>query len=100
MNNQLSPQKIRTIFIGFVILCIIIVSLTVHLNGHSGEAQAEALLITLTPSALVNATPMPSIQHEPDVTFGIVLAGILLMVVILFGTLHATRGLRKPPRVP
>jgi hypothetical protein len=27
-----------------------------------------------------------------------VLAGVLLMVVILFGTLHATRGLRTPPR--
>jgi hypothetical protein len=100
MNNSLSPQKIKAIFIVIVMLCIIVVSLTLHLNGQSGEAQAKALQITMTPSALISVTPTTMVQHEPDVTLGIILAGILLMVVILFGTLHATRGLRKPPRVP
>ena len=100
MRILLSPQRIRTIIIGFALLCIIVVSMTWHSDGQSSKAQAEALQTTTTPAALVSQTPMPSVQHEPDVTFGIVLAGILLMVVILFGTLHATRGLRKPPRVP
>jgi hypothetical protein len=99
MNNPLSPQKIRTIIIGIVMLCIIVVGLTSQSNGQLSKAQAEALQTTVTPSVLISETPTPTVQHEPDVTFGILLAGILLMVVILFGTLHATRGLQKPPRV-
>jgi hypothetical protein len=85
---------------GLVILCIIVGNLTMQSHERSGEVQAKALQATMTPSVLTSATPTPMVQHEPDVTLGIVLAGILLVVVILFGTLHATRGLRKPPRVP
>ena len=45
---------------------------------NSSKAQAEALQTTMTPSVLISETPTPTIQHELDVTFGIVLAGNLI----------------------
>jgi len=96
---NIPPWKIKTTIIALVILCIFGVSLISHSNGQSGGAKAEALQTTMTPSTIISETPTPIVQHEPDVTLGIVLVGALLMVVIIFGTLHATRGLKKPPRM-
>jgi hypothetical protein len=100
MKNPFPHKKTRTIIIGIVMLSIIVLSLAGYSNGQSSRTQVGALETTMTPAGLINATQTPVVQHEPDVTFGIVLAGILLVVVILFGTLHATRGFQKPPRVP
>jgi|GEM_PF-5720567 len=100
MKKPLTPKTAQMIFIGITALIIIVASLAWHSSGQSSKIQVEALQTTMTPSAPTLATPLPPVKHEPDVTFGIVLAGILLVVVILFGTLHGTRRFQKPPRVP
>jgi uncharacterized membrane protein len=100
MNKSFTPWKIRCAVVALVILCIIGVSLITHSNVQSGGAKVGSFQIAGTPGAIMEETPFPIDQHEPDVTVGIVLVGSLLMVVIIFGTIHATRGLRKPPHKP
>jgi|WetSurSiteA1Bulk_404760.scaffolds.fasta_scaffold84942_2 hypothetical protein len=98
IKNTISPGKMRSILAVLAILCLLgvgFISLTVGIS--TGEAS-KGLQITSTPGELQSGTPsITEKPNEPDVTIGLVLAGVLLMVVILFGTLHATRGLKPPP---
>lgn len=65
--------------------------------GQSPHQPAQSTMATITLSVMPEATKIASNpQAESDVTNGLILAGALLILVILLGTLHATWGLRKP----
>jgi hypothetical protein len=99
MKKYLFPGKMKAILAALAILCLLGVSYVSLSVGGSGATNAAAFQESATPFAIQSGTPVVTdIPQEPDVTLGLVLAGILLMVVILFGTLYATRGTGNPPR--
>ncbi len=84
-----------------LIICIIGVILLFLTAGQSPRQPARHLVSTFTASVTpegINA--VATLETEADVTNGLILAGALLIVVILLGTLHATWGLIKPNRSP
>ncbi len=60
-------------------------------------AQSTPVVITqsVTPAPTQVTSPLPA---EAEITNGLILAGALLILVIITGTLHATWGLRIPLR--
>jgi hypothetical protein len=99
MKNITSSEKIRVFLTILAIIGMLGVGFISLSNGNPGEVKASVFQVSATPTNLKDGTPPATeLAHEPDVTLGLVLAGALLMVVILYGTLHATRGQRNPPR--
>jgi hypothetical protein len=97
VKRTITAGVLRIILAALAILCLLGVGF-ISTTGNSSVKDTGGLAPTLTPDNLTGEPlSVSEVAHEPDVTLGIVLAGVLLMVVILFGTLHATRGLRPPP---
>lgn len=97
-KSTITPGKMRAILSTLAILCLLGVGFISLATGNSSDKGASGFVPTSTHDVLLSGTPSSTgTPNEPDVTLGLVLAGVLLMVVILFGTLHATRGLRTPP---
>ena len=100
MKRRTSPSlrlstKGRSLILILCALGAILFLLTV---GQSPRSLAQATIVTITPSVTPDeAEAVPNPQTEIDLSNGIILAGALLIVVIILGTLHATWGLRKPP---
>lgn len=94
--KNINPRKIwSAIFI--IILCIIFIGSYIYQPvAQSRNVKAEVLLATVTQTLATDLPPLPIAENEPDVTAGIILVGSLLVLVIIFGTLHATRGQGKP----
>ena len=98
MKKTPTTENMRVILATLAIFCLLGAGFIPLSRGYPPSHTIAGLQLTSTPdSTAIVATPTTTAAHEPDVTIGLVLAGVLLMVVILFGTLHATRGLRKPP---
>jgi hypothetical protein len=98
-KSSITPGVMRVILASLAIFCLLGVGFISVTAGNSSGKEPAGYALTSTPNAFLSGTPTATAAaKEPDVTLGLVLAGVLLMVVILFGTLHATRGLRTPPR--
>jgi hypothetical protein len=99
INSSTTPGKMKVILASLAILCLLGVGFVSLTAGNSSGKETAGFALTSTPDALLSGTPTATggLPNEPDVTLGLVLAGVLLIIVILFGTLHATRGLRTPP---
>lgn len=92
--SHISPKGLSLILILFVVGATLIL----FTAGSSPHHTAPVLTITNTSSATFRATANPpNPQPELRVSDGIILAGSLLVLVIITGTIHATRGLKKPP---
>ena len=97
-KNTITPGKPGIIFALLAILCLLGVGFISLATDGSASGEIAGFDLSATPDLLQSGTPsVTEAIREPDVTPGLVLAGVLLMVVILFGTLHATRGLKHPP---
>ncbi|MBN2258561.1 MAG: hypothetical protein JW704_12225 [Anaerolineaceae bacterium] len=97
MRKQCKPEIIKVIFI-VAFLLVLGVILIALISGKLTGIQPHGTQLTVTPTAMSQGTPEAQIvEHEQDVTVGIILAGVMLILVILFGTLFATRGPQKPP---
>jgi hypothetical protein len=98
IKSAITPGKMRVILSTLAILCLLGLGFILLATGNPTDKGSSGFASTSTHDALLSSTPTTTgAPNEPDVTLGLVLAGVLLMVVILFGTLHATRGLRTPP---
>jgi len=97
-KNTITPGKPGIILAILAILCLLGVGFISLATGDPASGEIAGFDLTATTGVLQSGTPsVTEATREPDVTPGLVLAGVLLMVVIIFGTLHATRGLRHPP---
>ncbi len=100
IQSSIKPEKMRVILASLAILCLLGVGFISLTAGNTSSKETAGFALTSTPDAFISGTPTATgASNEPDVTVGLVSAGVLLMIVILFGTLHATRGLRTPPRL-
>lgn len=92
-NNPLNWQSRKGVLLIFSLIIIAVVLLLLT----AGQPHYAQLQPTITSSITLDETQAtPDQQPESDFTNGIILAGALLIFVIIMGTLHATRGLRKP----
>jgi uncharacterized membrane protein len=95
-NNPLDWQSRKGVLLIFSLIIIAVVLLLLT-AGQPHYAQLQPTITSITPSiTLIETHAAPDQQPESDFTNGIILAGALLIFVIIMGTLHATRGLRKP----
>ena len=98
MNRLNSPgvkvlSKNITLIILFCIIGFVLMLLTAgDPITNLSQSTPLATIQSATPGLTKAATPPPD---EVDVTNGLILAGALLILVIITGTLHATWGLRK-----
>jgi hypothetical protein len=100
MDKHTKPRITKSgLSITVLLLVAIGVLLSVLISGQLFGIRAQDIQQTSIPTTMtLSPTKIINVEKEPDVTVGIILAGALLMLVIVLGTLLATRGSEKPPR--
>lgn len=92
-NSIALPKGISLTLIVFIFGAIIIF-LTA---GQSTHQPVQSTIVTVTQSVTPYLTDgIVDSNTESDVTDGLILAGALLILVILIGTVHATWGRKTP----
>ncbi|MGA9397250.1 MAG: hypothetical protein WBV22_03230 [Anaerolineaceae bacterium] len=96
-NNPSSPVFPKGVPL-ILLICFTGSILLLLTAGQAPRNTTQSTIVAITQSVTPDQKEAaPNLQEEIDVSNGIILAGALLIVVIISGTLHATWGLRKPP---
>lgn len=93
-GSQVFSKGVSLILIFCFIGAVLLLLTASQFPRHSTQPTIVAITQSVTPDETETATNSPT---ESEVTNGIILAGALLIVVIILGTLHATWGLKKTP---
>jgi hypothetical protein len=95
-----SSPKAKRIKPGYIIIPVVLVLILIALlaSGLFGNQQVASLftptswmVLTASSSPVLTNTPSPEITESMNETTGIILAGAFLVLIVLGGTIGATR---------